>query len=348
MEMFDQEQRYFGLDLGNSTIKVAQLRELHGRPTLVTYGDMDIPENLIMSDSQVDQDKLAQFVKKLASDAGITSKNVIAALPSTASFVTIIRTPRLKEKDLRESITYQADKYIPMPIEQVKLDFAIIEDDPAKEDLGVLLVAAPNNIANKYLNIIQKAGFELLALEVNALALARSLTIPSQQDYTVMIVDIGTMSSDIAILKGQVPSIVRSIPIGSKALRRVISQNLGLDETQADQFMKKFGMDQAKIEGQVYKTLKPVVDHVVEEINKSIAYFIEHNPKVKISKLILTGGTSALPGLAAYFANTAGLTVEIGNPWVNIAYPAEMQQTLASVSLNYATVLGLALRNFIK
>ena len=130
------------------------------------------------------------------------------------------------------------------------------------------------------------------------------------------------------------------------ALRRVISQNLGLDETQADQFMKKFGMQEDKIEGQVFKTLKPAVDHLVEEINKSISFFVEHNPKLKIDKVVLTGGTSALPGLPAYIANTVRLTVEIGNPWVNISYPAEMQQSLAGISLNYATALGLALRNF--
>jgi len=348
MEAFDQEQNYFGLDLGNSSIKVAQLRELQGRPTLVTYGDMDIQENIIMSDSLIDQDKVAGYLKQLVADANISSKNVIAALPSTSSFTAIIKTPRLNQKELGESIGYQADKYIPMAIDQVKLDWAIIEDNPQEEELTVLLVAAPNNIATKYLNIIQKAGLELLALEVNALALARSLTLASQTESNCMIVDIGTTNCDIAIFKGQVPQIVRSVGIGSKAIRRVISQNLGLDETQADQFMKKFGMQEDKIEGQVFKTVKPVVDHIVDEINKSINYFIERNPKLKIEKIILTGGTSALPGLPAYLANSAKLTVEIGNPWVNITYPADMQQTLASISLNYATSLGLALRNFIR
>lgn len=348
MEAFDQEQHYFGLDLGNSSIKVAQLRELHGRPTLVTYGDMDIPENVLASDSQIDQDRIAEFVRQLASDAGVSSKNVIAALPTASSFTAIIKTPKLPEKELGESISYQADKYIPMPIEQVKLDWAVIGENADTDELDVLLVAAPNNIANKYLNIVQKAGFELLALEINALALARSLTVPTQAQANVMILDIGTIATDIAIFNGQVPQIVRSVSVGSKALRRVISQNLGLDETQADQFMKKFGLQQDKIEGQVYKTLKPVIDHMVEEINKSNQFFKERNPSSKIEKIILTGGTSALPGLAVYIANATQLTVEIGNPWMNISYPTDIQQNLSSISLNYSTVLGLALRNFIK
>ena len=348
METFDQEQNYFGLDLGNSSIKVAQLRELHGKPTLVTYGDMDIPENVLASDSQIDQDKVAEFVKQLASDAGVSSKNVIASLPSSSSFTAIIKTPKLGDKELGESIGYQAEKYIPMPLDQVKLDWAVVAENPDTSELSVLLVAAPNNIANKYLNIIQKAGFELLALEINALALARSLTVPDKVDSTVMVLDIGTLSTDITIVTGQVPKIVRSVGIGSRSLRRVVSQNLGLDETQSDQFMKKFGMQQDKIEGQVYKTLKPLVDHIVEEINKSTQFYKEQNPDSNIEKVILTGGTSALPGFPLYIANSTQMTVEIGNPWMNISYPADLQQNLSSISLNYATVLGLALRNFSK
>lgn len=348
MEAFDQEQHYFGLDLGNSSIKVAQLRGLHGRPTLVTYGDMDIPDNVVASDSQVDQDKVADYLRQLADDAGVTSKNVIAALPSSSSFTAIIKTPKLSEKELGESIGYQADKYIPIPINQAKLDWVVVGEDVDSEELDVLVVAAPNIIANKYLNIIQKAGFELLVLETNALALARSLTVPTNIKSSVMIVDIGTVATDIAIFTGQVPRIVRSVDIGAKALRRVIAQNLNLDETYADQFLKKFGLQQNKLEGQIYKSLKPTVDHVVEEINKSSQFFKEQNPKLKLEKIILTGGTSALPGLAPYIANTTQQVVEIGNPWMNISYPVDMQQNLASVSINYATVLGLSLRNFIK
>lgn len=348
MEPFDQEQNYFGLDLGNSSIKIAQLRELRGRPTLVTYGDIDVPENLISSDSQVDQDKVAEYVKQLASDANVTSRNVVAALPSSTSFTAIIKTPKLPHKELGESISYQADKYIPIPINQAKIDWAVIGEDEANNELNVLLVGAPNNIANKYLNIIQKAGFDLLTLEINSLAIARSLTVPNDSSNTVMILDIGTITTDIVILTGQVPKLVRTIGFGSKSLRRVIAQNMGIDETQADQFMKKFGLQQDKLEGQVYGTIKPLIDHLAEEIGKSVRFLADSDPQAKISKIILTGGTSALPNLAMYIANATRMQIEIGNPWLNISYPSDLQQTLASISLNYATALGLALRNFVK
>jgi type IV pilus assembly protein PilM len=348
MKLLPQEDNYFGLDLGSSSIKIAQLRELHGSPSLVTYGDIEVASNLLSSDSEIDQNRISELIKQLAQDAKVTTKNVVASLSASQSYTAIIRTPKLSHSELAESIKFQADKVIPMAMDQVKLDWAVVGEVPETDEVDVLLVAAPNNTANKYLNIIQKAGLELLALEINPIAQSRSLIGPADKPKCIIIVDIGSVASDIAILSNTVPQLVRSVAIGSKALNRVVSQNLGIDAGQADQFIKKFGMDQTKIEGQVFKTLKPVVDHLVEEINKSITFFQEKNPTQRVEKIILTGGTTALPGLPLYLANATGLTIEVGNPWQNISYPKELESSLAGLSLSYATAIGLAMRNFQK
>ncbi|MCX6805799.1 MAG: type IV pilus assembly protein PilM [Patescibacteria group bacterium] len=348
MKLLPQEDNYFGLDLGSSSIKIAQLRELHGSPSLVTYGDIEVASNLLSSDSEIDQNRVSELIKQLAQDAKVTTKNVVASLSASQSYTAIIRTPKLSHNELAESIKFQADKVIPMAMDQVKLDWAVVGEVPETDEVDVLLVAAPNNTANKYLNIIQKAGLELLALEINPIAQSRSLIGPADKPKCIIIVDIGSVASDIAILSNTVPQLVRSVAIGSKALNRVVSQNLGIDAGQADQFIKKFGMDQTKIEGQVFKTLKPVVDHLVEEINKSITFFQEKNPTQRVEKIILTGGTTALPGLPLYLANATGLTIEVGNPWQNISYPKELESSLAGLSLSYATAIGLAMRNFQK
>ncbi len=344
MKLFPQEENYFGLDIGSSSIKLAQLRALHGRPSLVTYGDIEVPSDMVISDSDIDQQRVADLIKQLADDAKVTSKNVVASLNAAQSYTAIITVPKLSHDELAQSIKFQADKVIPMAIDQVKLDWAVVSEDAANEELDILLVAAPNNIANKYLNIVQKAGLELMALEINSIAQSRSLVSPADAQSCILIADIGVLATDIAIINAQIPRLVRSATVGYKAMLRVATQNLGIDAGQADQFLKKFGMDQTKLEGQVYKTLKPIVDHLVEELNKSITFFQEKNENKHIEKIILTGGTVALPGLPLYIANSTGLTVEIGNPWQNISYPAELQSNLAGLSLNYATAIGLAMR----
>lgn len=342
MGIFGGEENFFGIDLGTSGVRVVQLKQTHSKPNLLTYGDIETPANLVMSDSSVDQEKLAEIVRKIADDAGVSSRNAVAALPTSSVFTTIIKTPKLSRDELNNAIMLQADKYIPMPIDQVKLDWVVLSEGETNGEMEVFLVAAPINVANKYLNIIQKAGFELLALEINALALVRSLV--TENSNPVVLVDFGASATDITIAVGSSPRLIRSVNIGSRALTRIASQNLGLDEAQATQFMHKFGLTQSKLEGQVYKTLKPIVDNIIEEINKSVKFFQTNNPTSTVEKLIITGGMTALPELPAYLANSTGITVEIGNPWMNISYPAHLQDKLNNISLNYATAIGLAMR----
>ena len=340
MKIFPQEDNFFGLDLGTSSIKLTQLRQLHGRPNLVTYGDIEIPENLVSSSSDIDQTKLAGLINQLAADAKVTSKNVVASLNAAQSYTAIIQTPKLSHEELSESIHFQAEKVIPMAIDQIKLDWAVVGEDVEAEELDVLFVA------NRYLALVQKAGFELLALEINSIAQARSLVRPTDREKCLILIDMGMQSCDIAIIEDMVPHLVRSTTVGSRVFMRSIMQNLSIDEEQADQFMRKFGMDQSKVEGQVYKTLKPNVDQLIDEINKSIEFFQDKNKDVKVEKIILTGGTTAMPGLPLYIANSTGLTVEIGNAWQNISYPAELESNLAALSLSYGTAIGLSLRGF--
>jgi len=268
-------------------------------------------------------------------------------LSASQSYIAVVKIPKLKKDELAESIKFQADKVVPMSLDQVKLDWTVINDDPKLEEQEVLLVATPNNVADKYLNLVQKAGFELLALEINAISQSRSLLSDQDRQKCVLVLDIGSIATDLCVYKNEVPILLRSISVGYKALKRITIQNLGIEEDQADQFLQKFGMDQTKVEGQLYKTLKPTIDHLTEEILKSINYFQENHHSSKVEKIIITGGTAALPALPVYIANATKLTVEIGNPWQNISYPKELQSSLAGISLNYATAIGLAMREFV-
>lgn len=341
MALIQDDDNFFGLDLGASSIKIVQLKNVHGRPSLVTYGDIEIPAGLLASDSSIDQDKLAEIVKKLAQDAQVSTSNVVASLSATYSYVSIITTPKISHDELTTSIRYQADKYIPMPIEQVKIDYMVLGPATNPEEQEVLLVAAPSTLADKYLNIIQKAGLELMALEVNAIAQIRSLV--PENAPTTMIADIGSIATDITIVRDKVPRLIRSVNYGGNAIVRITGQNLGLNADQAGQFVRKFGMSKDKLEGQVYKSIKPVVDGLIEEITKSLRYYQEHSQE-KIEKIILTGGGSALVELPQYLANTLGIVVEIGSPWVNVSYPQELTTKLSSISLNYSNAVGLAMR----
>jgi type IV pilus assembly protein PilM len=340
MGLFVKDTEFFGLDFGSTAIRLVQLRRGSVHPALVAYGAVPVPSNLTASDAKIDQEKITELVKQLVRENHVPLKNVVVGLPSNKVFATVITTPKLDNAQLAKAIRYQAEQYIPMALDQVKLDWAVVDQSKDGKQLEVLLVAAPNSAIDRYVTILEGAGLEPLALEANATAVARAL-IPTN-NLAVVIVDFGALDSDISIVWNNAPRLIRSVSVGGLTLVRSVAQNLGLDEVQATQFTYKFGLTQSKLEGQVFKAIKPTLDNMVSEVEKSAKYFTGRYPDVKIEKLVVTGTASALPELGPYLANSTGLPVEFGNAWGNVSYPSGLQEKLMSLSSEYAAAVGLA------
>jgi len=340
MGLFVKETEFFGLDIGSSAIRLVQLRRGGEHPALVAYGALPVPSNLTSSDSKMDIDKTADLVRQLVRENRVALKNVVVGLSANKVFATVITTPKLDNSQLAKAIRYQAEQYIPMALEQVKLDWAVIDQSKDGKQLEVLSVAAPNSAIDKYVAILEKAGLEPLALEANATAVARALM--PVNNLAVVLVDFGSLDSDISIVWNNAPRLIRSVSVGGTTLVRSVAQNLGLDEVQANQFTFKFGLTQSKLEGQVFKAIKPTLDNLVSEVEKSTKYFLGRYPDVKLEKLVVTGAASSLPELGPFLANSTGLPVEFGNAWINVSYPSALQDKLMGLSVEYAAAVGLA------
>lgn len=345
MGLFKQEVEYFGIDIGSGGIRLVQLKKAGQKPALVTYGHMELRPGLTTSDSPADTAEVAAAVKQLAKDAQVNTKYVIAGVPSSRVFSSVISTPKLSHDELAKAIKLQADQYIPMDYKDVKIDWVVIGPGKTDQEQEILLVAAPNTVTEKYVSIFQQAGLELMALEPNAVALARAVVQPS--DLAVLVLDIGSVATDITIVHANLPKLLRSVNIGGGTFIKSVGQNLGLDDSQADQFTKKFGLTQTKLEGQVYKSIKPSLDQLVSEIDKSIKFFLSQYPDVKLEKIVLTGGTTALPELPTYLSTATGLGIEIGNAWSKVGYQAQLQDTLMGISTQYGVAAGLAERDML-
>lgn len=345
MGIFVKETDFFGLDIGSTAIRLVQLRRGTSHPALTAYGHIEVPGNVTTSDSKMDHDKVSELIRQLVRENKISTKNVVAGLPSAKVFATVITTPKIDNAQLAKAIRYQAEQYIPMAIDQVKLDWAVIDQSKDGKTLEVLLVAAPVSVVDKYVGILENAGLEPLALEANAIAAARALMPPS--NLAVALLDVGSLESDISVFYNNTPRLIRSVGIGGTTLVKAVAQNLGLDDIQATQFTYKFGLTQSKLEGQVYKSIKPALESLVSEVDKSVTFFASRYPDVKLEKLIVTGAPAALPEFGPFLANSTGLPVEFGNAWINTSYPGGLQDKLLGLSSEYAAAVGLAGRGLI-
>ncbi len=334
---------FFGLDIGTSAIRVVQMKG--GRTkALARYGSLDIDPKIAKSDSNADLQKLGQAIKQVMSQAGISSKNVAVGIPSQRVFMTVVDIDRLSEKELDSTIRLQADSLIPTPLEESKIDWALLGDSPKdQKKVEILLGSVPNTFVERQLDLLESMGLNVIAFEPDSISISRSLLTPDTAAPHLLL-DMGNEATDLVMTLNGAPRLIRSIPIGTSSIIKAAIQNLGIDEKQATQFVFKFGMSKDKLEGQIYNAIVGTVDTLMSEIEKSIKFFQTRYQGANIERIIVTGGTSVLPELPLTIANKFGINVEIGNSWRNVAFPTSQQNELLTVSNKYAVAAGLAER----
>ncbi len=335
---------FFGLDIGTTAVRLVQLHGSGNVKTLAKYAYAPIDSKIALSEAKADQQKLVQSIKDLIGQAQLTTKNVAVGLPSNRVFTTVVDFDRLSSAELGKTIHLQADSLIPTPVADSKLDWALLGDSPAdKTKVEVLLTSVSNDFVESRLDMLESIGLNVIAFEPDNLALARAMLAPDAA-APQMVIDIGNTSTDLVISMNGAPRLTRSIPTGSEAIVRSAMQNLNIDDKQAEQFVFKFGLSKDKLEGQVYQAIIGTVDVLVAEIDKSIKFFSTRYAGMKLDRIIVTGGASALPEFPLYIANKFGLNVEIGNAWRNIAFPSDRQNELLAVSNHFGVAAGLAER----
>jgi len=346
MSLLSGVSAFFGLDMGSSALRAVELRGSGPQKSLYKYAYMPVDSRIALSDSRNDQQRLTQAITQLIGQARLSTRNVAVGIPSSRVFTTVADVDRLPPHELEKSIRYQADSLIPTPLNESKIDWAILGDSPVdKTKMEILLTSVPNDFVERRLDIIEAAGLNVIAFEPDNLALARALT-PGDAAAAYMILDMGQKATDIVTVYGGLPRLTRSIPTGMEAIIRAAMQNLNVDEKQASQFVLKFGLSRDKLEGQVYEAIQSSVELLTSEVEKSIKFFQTRyaSTNANIDRIIVTGGGSTLPEFPLFLANKFMLNVEIGNAWRNVQFSPERQNEMLSIANQFSVAVGLAER----
>ncbi len=348
MGIFSPENNIFGLDIGTNNIRVVQLKPkpTKEKPALLAFGSLEIPPEIVKSENIADRQLLVEKIKELTKNAKITTKKVVATIPGTEAFTAVIKVPQMPPSELSQAIKFQAKQQIPMTLEEVKLEWQVLGKVPNENKFKVLLIACPLAIIEKYIKILEDAGLKPVALDLNPIPAIRALCFKSQE--TVVVLNIGAGVTDIAIFEQSEIAHLRSIPTAGNALTRAISQNLGIDVSQAEVFKKKFGLSRDKLEGEVLRSITPILDIIVEETKRSLDFYQNQPGSSPVKRIILCGGSANLPGLPISLSKSLGVEVQLGNPWVKINYSSNLENQLKEIASFFATPCGLALRNIEK
>lgn len=358
MPLFAKKQSYLGIDLGTASIKVVELANMGGTARLVTYGFAELPIDEVKFDVHQKIEQSAETLSQICKRANVTSRQAVAALPTFSVFSSVLILPVMNEREVGQALTYEAKKIVPLPLEEMILDWKILRDKPLEsgtvapqtthreKGMRVLLTAAPKNLVKQYLEIFSKANLELLSLETEAFALGRSLL--GNDPSLVLVVDIGALTTDIVIVDDHIPVFNRSIDVGGVTVTKAISNSLNVDIARAEQFKRDVGIV-STVTGPsgVPNAIKETISSVINEMKYSLSLYQADREK-NVEKIILTGGSSFLPNLGEYLEEIFKIKVVIGDPWSQVAYPTELKGVLEEIGPRYATAIGLALREIHK
>ena len=332
-----------GLDIGSKTIKMVELAKDGGKWKLRSSGVVGYSGNPIehMQDEK-ELTALAGLIKKLHKESNVSSKEIAIALPEPQVFTRTIKFPLLTDQEVASAVKWEAEQYIPIPINEAIIQHQILErrENASPPEVLALLVAAPRILVEKYVKTAQTAGLTVVAVETALMALVRSL---APADQTVLLVDFGAKSTNIAIAKNGLLSFSRSIPTAGEAFTRAVAQSLGVEPKQAEEYKRTYGLSGNQLEGKISGALGPVFRLVADEIKKAIQFYQSEENGESPQVVVLSGGTSGLPEAISTLSKSLGLEVVIGNPFSKILIDPDTAKKIAPYAPLYSIALGLAL-----
>lgn len=336
---------FFALDIGTNAVRVVQLAPSGTDGwNLVHFGYAPLDEKTSASSSPESLRKLGEIIMTAVGQSGIKTKNVVVGLPSSKTFTTVIEVPIMPDNELRNTIKYQVDQYIPMATNEAKVDWASLGTslhDPKMQE--VLIASTANSYAEERLEFVESLGLNVIGAEPDPLAMIRSL-LPAGVPDARLIIDVGEQSTDLSVTFGDAPRLVRTIPTGVRSLVKAAVQNLNVQEDQARQFILKFGLAPDRLEGQVYRAIEGTLDGFTTELTKSIKFFQTRYPSTPVGGIMLSGYGAVVPGFPEYISLKVGVASALANPWQSVRVSQADQQQLAPVAFQFATVIGLAQR----
>lgn len=368
MALFGVSSSFAGIDIGTSTMKVVELLDRHKRLELTTYAEATFP-NILLTPPGNSDDAIrltANALKRLLEAAHITTDNVVAALPSSIVFSTVLTLPDLAEEELDKSVHFAARDLVPANLADMVLGWSRLGEPPHMDasaqpknlppntplpptarpgtTIPVFITAAPKAIVERYTQVINLLKLELYALELETFPLARSLL--AQPTDSALIVDFGDQATTFHIIDRGTPRISASLDIGGYHLTAAISHGLSLPPSEAEQQKVTVGLTDTApqpLRQAIANGLQPLLQHAKRLLD---TYAVDS--KRQITRTILIGGGANLPDLSKAWAEFLGTTVNVGNPWRGLSFPVELEKRLNQLGPRYAVAAGLALRGFSK
>lgn len=349
-----QDKPLFGMDIGNGSLKLAQTKALinssakkpHSQQfELLGYGASLFDKAAINNGVIVQPEIIAESCYNLFKDnliGIINSHRVAMTIPTYRTFTRAITLPKLSHKEMENAVRMEAEQYITISIDELYLDYSLIKTN-SDNTVDVLLIAVSKDIVDSYMDLAHILGLEVVLIETTMSSAVRLFKSDYANSYPTIIIDFGSLSSDISIsLNGKMLT-SSTVEGGGEIFTQDIMKGLKVNHDEAHLIKTKYGLGLSKRQKEVIASLSKTLNQIIKEIQRLLRFYEENygtnNP---IKQLVTLGGGSNMPGLNEFLTDNLRLAVRPCDPWEYLKIN-QLKIPLKADKLMYATVMGLAM-----
>ncbi len=357
-----------GLEIGSSSFRVAAVQPTPSGPFLANCGFIKVPRGAVAGGEIVDTEVVSYTLSELWRKVGLKEKRVVVGVGNQKVVIRVVEMPYMEKSELKSALQFQAQDFIPIPIEEVILDYEIIDEytvESGEKMFQVLLVAAERNMIQKVVEAVEAAGLQPEAIDVSAFAIARAILprrLPAVTEEprpieAVALLNVGAGITSVVIAENNVVKFARVIGLAGDDFTQAIMDSLGITFEEAEDLKIRIGLsplvgdrfidipsellDRAEV---VQDILEREVTRFIGEVKRSFDYFMAQSP-LEIKKLIVTGGSAKLKNFLAYLEKALGIEVTYGHPLEQFQISPQLSlEALKEDELSLAICLGLGLR----
>jgi type IV pilus assembly protein PilM len=341
--------RIVGVDIGSDSLRAVEIEDANkARPTIVRYHEVPLPAGAAKSGEVLETHTVASALKRLWSTGGFKSKDVVLGMGNQRVLARDLTMPKMSLAQIRESLPFQVQDMLPMPVADALLDFYPISEGAGENGPVVngLLVAAVKDAVLANVTAAKLAGLSPVEVDLIPFALTRVQSRGSHSTGTVAVVDVGAATTNVVVTIAGVPQFVRIIPSGGGDVTRAIATRLGIDEGIAESAKRALGLAAGPVNAEqrpVVEIIYEVTSELVNSIRNTISYFDNTHAASNVERIILSGGGSKLSGFASALGELTRTEVVVTDPFASVAMAKGIASGEAHVRDSMTVALGLAL-----
>lgn len=337
------------LDIGSSSIKMVESSIEKNRYQLLNLGAVQVAPQAIQNNMIVDQRSVAEAIRRIVQEHHVKAKKVISAVPGRAAIMKRVQMPRQEENELEANVEFEANSVIPENLENVNLDFQVLNLAEGGSKMDVMLVAVKKEIVNSYTEAIEQAGLTPAVMDVDYFAMENMYEASYASERlgaVVGLIHMGARYTSITLLQNGISTFTGDLPIGGEEFTDGLKRELSISNDAAEKFKVTGQLEGAK-QVDLKALLKPIAENVIEEIRTTVSLYgaVGSDDGDGLKHIYLSGGTAKIAGFDGLLSERMGVPVSLAEPFRGFTVNKTVDKTyLASAAPLFAVAAGLSIR----